>query len=240
MENNSLTVLLFLSLLGVALTAFNNQKKPIETQKQSWIKLGVYILIITVILLAIFSDSRFFKFICIMILGVTGAEILRLVILTAKIGTGIFSLFVLGVLAFGFIQFSALPRAVIYYTFFITVVFDSFSQLIGQLLGKRKILKIISPNKTWAGFLGGMVAAGAIGYVIGSIIDLKNFSAVSIGVTIGLFAFLGDVLASACKRKFGVKDFSRIIPGHGGFGDRFDSFISSGSAMFMMSYFFLL
>ena len=96
----------------------------------------------------------------------------------------------------------------------------------GKFLGKRKLFPEISPNKTWAGFFGGGIAV-----MIGAaIISIQGFGYslnqwLIIGVIVWIMGSLGDLVESAFKRSFRIKDSGTMLPGHGGFLDRFDSFI---------------
>ncbi len=106
--------------------------------------------------------------------------------------------------------------------------FDIFSYIIGSLFGKIKILKYISPNKTLEGLLGGIFFSFFLALIFLIIINIQ----ISINLLILIFffilsAFLGDIIVSYIKRKNLIKDSSNLIPGHGGFFDRFDSYILS-------------
>ncbi len=106
--------------------------------------------------------------------------------------------------------------------------FDIFSYIIGSLFGKIKILKYISPNKTLEGLLGGIFFSFFLALIFLIIINIQ----ISINLLILIFffilsAFLGDIIVSYIKRKNLKKDSSNLIPGHGGFFDRFDSYILS-------------
>lgn len=111
---------------------------------------------------------------------------------------------------------------------------DSFAYLIGKNFGKRKLLQRISPNKTIAGFIGGFIAC-----VIASIIIAEYFTVLSltqwivISILISIFGVLGDLIESMFKRQAGIKDSSNLIPGHGGFLDRFDSVIFAAPFIFI-------
>lgn len=99
----------------------------------------------------------------------------------------------------------------------------------GTSIGKRKIAPKISPNKTWAGFIGGLITFTFVGYWLG--VELTNMShlqsacAAAIICTLG---FLGDLLVSYLKRYYQIKDTGNMLPGHGGMGDRVDSLLLSG------------
>jgi phosphatidate cytidylyltransferase len=122
----------------------------------------------------------------------------------------------------------------------IVTVFDAFSQLTGQLFGKTKLVPTISPNKTWEGLIGGLASAILISMLFSSLIALPILKTMALGLVISLFAFCGDLLASISKRKFGIKDFSNLLPGQGGFVDRFDSLIFASVIVLCFDYFNLI
>lgn len=96
---------------------------------------------------------------------------------------------------------------------------DSFAYLTGSQLGKRKLFPSVSPNKSWEGFIGGFVATIIAAYFLmeGQLIGLLYGAVISIAAT------WGDLFESMLKRKAGVKDSGKIMPGHGGILDRIDS-----------------
>jgi len=104
---------------------------------------------------------------------------------------------------------------------------DTAAFHIGKTAGRHKLFPRVSPNKTWegavAGFVFAVLASLAAKYAV---LDyLSAGSAVIIGVIVGLFGQLGDLIESLLKRDAGVKDSSNLIPGHGGAFDRFDSLL---------------
>lgn len=107
---------------------------------------------------------------------------------------------------------------------------DTFAYFTGVTLGKHKLVPHLSPKKSVEGAIGGVVGAALIGMiygiVLGNILDTHiaaKFAAIcAVGAFISIF---GDLSASAIKRNFNVKDYSNLIPGHGGILDRFDSVI---------------
>lgn len=118
--------------------------------------------------------------------------------------------------------------AMVLYALFIVWITDSGAYLIGRQIGKNKLAPNVSPNKTWEGSIGGTVSA-----VVLLAIYLYFFPAVQQGYSfvsmLGLTLIfsvggqLGDLVESALKRYYGVKDSGNILPGHGGIFDRFDS-----------------
>lgn len=113
-------------------------------------------------------------------------------------------------------------------SFFISIwTCDTFAYFIGKSFGKHKLFPRHSPKKSWegaiAGFLGSILAFYYINTAFG--INLKPIHSISIGVIIGIMGQIGDLFESHLKRWAGIKDSSNLIPGHGGFLDRFDSII---------------
>jgi len=103
---------------------------------------------------------------------------------------------------------------------------DTGAYFVGSRIGKRKLFKSVSPNKTWEGTLGGIALAIMAGwgiYAIGWFDTLQD--GLVLGAIAGVFGTLGDLVESALKRHFHVKDTGNLLPGHGGALDRFDSFI---------------
>jgi len=103
---------------------------------------------------------------------------------------------------------------------------DSFAYLFGNLFGKHKFAPKISGAKTWEGFVGGFVFTIIAGYIIQTYFNnnpIINWTI--IGVIVAALGPIGDLTESKLKRFFGVKDSGNLIPGHGGFLDRLDSFI---------------
>jgi phosphatidate cytidylyltransferase len=120
--------------------------------------------------------------------------------------------------------------------FCVTECNNAVAQLVGSMAGKTKIFPGISPNKTWEGVIGGACAAIVAGIVL-------NYTAFHFAVThvlagsvlIILGATAGDLVASRIKRSFGVKDFGRLLPNHGGVMDILDSVIFTAPFFFWFS-----
>lgn len=118
-----------------------------------------------------------------------------------------------------------------------TMMNDIGAYFIGLLFGKHKMNERISPKKTWEGFVGGVVFSlicsitfalivAAFGMPILPIFDLSHlYFVIIISILLPLIADVGDFVFSSVKRSFGVKDFSQLLPGHGGILDRIDSLI---------------
>lgn len=108
---------------------------------------------------------------------------------------------------------------------------DIFAYFGGRLIGGPKLWPQVSPSKTWAGTLCGVFAGALIGVAIGTL-GLEGAPAApvfALGLAAALVAQTGDILKSTVKRRFGAKDSSTLIPGHGGFMDRLDGFIAAAA-----------
>ena len=119
------------------------------------------------------------------------------------------------------------------------VAADTFCYFIGSKFGKHKLSTVISPNKTIEGAIGGTVMCVIIATVIGIAIGLVWYHAVILGILIATFAQLGDLCESMIKRDAGVKDSSNILPGHGGFLDRVDSYILTIPVVYYYLFYFV-
>lgn len=110
----------------------------------------------------------------------------------------------------------------------------------GKLLGRNKIAPIVSPKKTWEGFLGGVLTSVITAGMIGPLLTPMDVAWSSIaGGGIAVAGFLGDITESAVKRDLGVKDAGALIPGHGGILDRIDSLAFAAPAFtHLFRYFF--
>tara|TARA_R110002051_G_scaffold76049_1_gene139018 strand:+ start:1130 stop:2095 length:966 start_codon:yes stop_codon:yes gene_type:complete len=111
----------------------------------------------------------------------------------------------------------------------------------GKLFGRHKIIPAISPNKTWEGFIGGWIlTAGMIWLLAPVFTPMTGFPVLILAVLLPVAGFAGDVTMSAVKRDLGVKDTSRLIPGHGGLLDRIDSLTFTAPLFFhLMAYYAL-
>ena len=116
--------------------------------------------------------------------------------------------------------------SIILFMFLLTWTFDSFAYLFGINFGKNKIMPNISPKKSWEGFIGGYFFTIIVSYLSYSYFEFTSIKyALIISIILPFTATLGDFIISFYKRKAGVKDSGKLIPGHGGILDRMDAFI---------------
>ena len=124
---------------------------------------------------------------------------------------------------------------------FITAwVSDSMAYIVGSLIGKHKLIPEVSPKKTVEGAVGGVISAiiGCLlyGLIIESVTEVGSnyLSLALIGLTLSVVSQLGDLIASLIKREYGVKDYSNLLPGHGGIMDRFDSVLAVSTPLMVI------
>jgi phosphatidate cytidylyltransferase len=117
--------------------------------------------------------------------------------------------------------------------------FDDISQaLIGRALGKRKISPVVSPHKTWEGFIGGVLLTSALGALLAPwLTPWHSVMGMIAGLLVSLTGYLGDLNISGIKRDCGVKDSGTLLPGQGGILDRIDSLTFAAPAFYALAIF---
>ena len=116
---------------------------------------------------------------------------------------------------------------------------DVLQYIWGKLFGRHKIAPLVSPNKTWEGFLGGIASATLLGTALWWLTPFQPWEAAVMALVIALMGFSGGLTMSAIKRDRGVKDFGTLIAGHGGILDRIDSLCFAAPVFFhLVRYFF--
>lgn len=126
-----------------------------------------------------------------------------------------------------FIETREASLTYVFYSLFMIWATDSGAYFIGRAIGKRKLWPEISPNKTTEGFFGGVVSALAVAALFSVFADMEVSAVVLLAATafLSVFGQVGDLVESAMKRHYNVKDSGKILPGHGGMLDRFDSLL---------------
>ena len=103
---------------------------------------------------------------------------------------------------------------------------DSFALIFGRMFGKHPFRPVLSPKKTWEGVFGGVLMATISGYVAQPLLpSLTSVETAALGGFLAIVGTMGDLMLSSLKRDLGLKDWSDMLPGHGGILDRVDSFI---------------
>lgn len=125
--------------------------------------------------------------------------------------------------------------------FFLVVVVqmsDVFQYVWGKLAGRHKIAPVISPSKTWEGFIGGTLSATLLGTALWWSTPFTALETAGMAFAITIMGFLGGLTMSAIKRDRGVKDYGSMIEGHGGVLDRIDSLCFAGPVFFHLTRYF--
>ena len=115
---------------------------------------------------------------------------------------------------------------------------DSWAFVCGKLFGKHKLFEKISPNKTWEGFIGSIILTTITGYVISNNgFGLSQTEWMILGTITAISATLGDLFQSMLKRESNIKDSGKMLPGHGGILDRFDSILICFPVFYLYLYY---
>lgn len=203
-----------LAVLVVILPDFWQQliSKNIET---SFI---VYFLVVLMLMYTVFSRNRF---------SFDDASVLTLGVLYIGFGFHFF------------IEARAVSFTMLLFALLIVWITDSGAYMIGRKLGRHKLAPNISPNKTWEGSIGGTVVAVIIVGIYCYFYPVGNFSfpvTLLLILVLSIIGQIGDLVESALKRYYGVKDSGKILPGHGGILDRFDSLLLVLPALHLLAF----
>ncbi len=137
---------------------------------------------------------------------------------------------------------AALGLLAVIFVIVVVITSDTAGFLTGRLMGGPKLWPRLSPNKTWEGAIVGFIFS-VVTMIAAKILFLEYMAldhAVVIGMMIGCFGQIGDLVESRFKRDAGVKDSSSIIPGHGGVFDRFDSLVFVSPIVYLYIDFIVL
>jgi phosphatidate cytidylyltransferase len=132
--------------------------------------------------------------------------------------------------------FKAGGRGLLLFVVCLTEINDVMQFTWGKLFGKHKIIPKVSPNKTWEGFIGGVISTTIIGYFLAFLTPLGTWQVIFVSFFMANAGFIGDVVMSSVKRDVGVKDTGSTIPGHGGVLDRIDSLAYTAPSFFHLVY----
>lgn len=142
------------------------------------------------------------------------------------VGTTFIMSMIIGYSTYYFIYFDNFSKYLFAYVIIISYVADACALFAGMLFGKHKLNERISPKKTIEGFIGGWILGGLVSFLFAYIFNFfyMDIRVIIIGsITLPLLSQIGDLVFSLIKRHYEVKDYSNLIPGHGGLLDRLDS-----------------
>jgi len=143
------------------------------------------------------------------------------------VGFSLLSLLYIGIGFYYFIEARLAGLHYIFYALFIIWATDTGAYFFGRAFGKRKLWPDISPNKTVEGSIGGVVSALIVAFIFQLFVQIDQtiIGLTVMTVVVSIFGQIGDLVESAFKRHFRIKDSGKILPGHGGILDRFDSLL---------------
>lgn len=144
-----------------------------------------------------------------------------------EVGFALLSVLYVGLGFYYFIETRDASLTFVFYSLFIIWATDSGAYFIGRALGRHKLWPEISPNKTTEGFFGGVLSALIVAVMFSIYADMEVSTILLMTATafLSIFGQVGDLVESAMKRHYNVKDSGNILPGHGGMLDRFDSLL---------------
>ncbi len=123
----------------------------------------------------------------------------------------------------------------ILYLLLVVIATDTGAYFAGRLIGGPKLWPRVSPNKTWSGLGGAVTAAAVVGMLFAVWLPASVTRLAGMGAALAVIAQGGDLFESALKRKYGTKDASSLIPGHGGFMDRVDGLVAAAVAAALLA-----
>ena len=248
-------ILLALFLWGISLAAFRELTKALQCAGEGKINILEWIGmagITAYYLLAYFSGDSTLLLMCIagVFMGIMFAYVITFPrFQAAQTAAAFFSFFYAPVLlAFVYLT-RACPQGI--YTVWMILISswgcDTCAYVVGKLIGKKKIFPVLSPKKSLEGCIGGVLGAALLGYLYGHFFVEAAFPGQTIAGIIAVIcgvgavmSMVGDLAASAIKRNVGIKDYGKLIPGHGGIMDRFDSTIVTAPMTYFLTILMLL
>jgi phosphatidate cytidylyltransferase len=237
---------MIVKVFGICLVAFlvggmglykTSRRTVPFVRRERWIKFITYFCVVHIVLLCALLGPRVLALLVLMILLTGAFELYRALHLVSGgrwlFRTGIsvgYFLLALALLLF----FSLSTKELAVFVYLVVATFDGFSQVVGNMLGRHPLSHKISPGKTVEGTLGGLFFAALMAILLRPLVSMSVAQTLAACAWIVAAGFSGDLLASWVKRASGVKDFGRILPGHGGVLDRFDSLLLAGPAALLV------
>jgi len=229
-----LLVILGCFAAGAVVMALASIRVSKDIRRQRWLKFLTYLIIVLLVLVCAALGRGWFAGLMVLIL-VAGAWEMR--VATARIRHyrrgpvwpvwGLYLFLGCGLL----VSVMNTTTEVLAFIYLLVAAFDGFSQAFGQLSGRHRLAPELSPAKTVEGLFGGILGAVVMALLLRDLAGLQVMAALAAAGVVSLCALAGDLAASWVKRRAGLKDFSRILPGQGGVLDRFDSFIGAAGLL---------
>jgi phosphatidate cytidylyltransferase len=204
-------------------------------RRARWIKFATYVVIVHGVLFAsILGRAAVVS----TVVAIAAAGSVEIVAASRRVRRGIWIPIVFAVIAAAAIGFaSTMLPLLVGYVYLVVAAFDGFSQAGGQLAGRRRLAPAVSPGKTVEGLAIGAAGAGLCGWLLRGAVQLSVPDALRLAAVASGAGLAGDLAASWVKRRANLKDYSAMLPGHGGVLDRFDSFLAVAAVLFVLSVF---
>ena len=240
-------------LLAVSLTAYHEMAEALCFGKKGSFGIleiiGMCVIVLHYVLMIITGGKMLYFVMMVMLLFFADAAVVVFRFPNLKsdqLVSAVFS-FIYAPMMLSFIYLLRIKPAGIYLAFlpFIAWICDTCAYFAGSLMGKHKLCPGLSPKKTVEGAVGGVIGSVLVGMIFGYVFTFSGSTGMSVMRSVlsfavitcaaSIFSQIGDLIASAIKRDRGIKDYGRIIPGHGGIMDRFDSVIFITPIIFFLS-----
>lgn len=231
-------LVIVMTLLGmIGLAEFLKMKKTALSSVPALLSLtGVALMVLSVHFPILFAVEVFTRTISLVMALLFLYSLAFTELKTKDIGEIVLMMIYIGLAFYSFVmlRFNDLPLLIL--ILLVIWATDTGAYLIGRKLGKTKLAPVISPNKTIEGALGGTVLAGAFAFIYLLYFPQSDslFATFLLMVVISITGQVGDLLESKIKREFDTKDSGKILPGHGGILDRFDSLLLVLNVLFIL------
>ena len=214
--------------IGAIVMALSGRHAVPDVMAQRWLKFGVFFVIVHVVLGIAALGGAWVAALLAVIVGAGGFELWtawrQMTNPKPRALWPVYLLMVVIVLCVS----TRIPPATFAFVFLVTAASDGFSQVLGELFGRRKLAPRISPAKTVEGMVGGILAGVGVALLVRRLLlDWTISDTAGLALVVALTGLAGDLAASWVKRRAHLKDFSNALPGQGGFLDRFDSLLGA-------------
>lgn len=222
-----------LGAMGVAIANLNADEEVI---RRRWVRYYSYIITTLVIIVTIFT--KLFPVFTMLIILAGYYEVIRAVVKYKHRNAPLLISSVAGytLIAAGFLFFSFVFNSYFLFSIYLQVLlFDVFSQVAGKWLGRRALVPAVNRAKTVEGVTGGFIFCVITALIVSGMMNISFGVSLFIGVLTATTAVTGDLLASWFKRKMHVKQYSKLLPGQGGFLDRFEGYMVTGLVYYCLA-----